>query len=92
MLHSSDHDKLVRSALQVLTIVRVFLWVIILAGNVLLWEIFVGPISWLHKTDTTDPPGDRSGLRLYRDHQTGIEYLGTKDGGLMRRKYIDDGE
>lgn len=37
-------------------------------------------------TDDTDKDGfNRSGLRLLRDHGTGIEYLSDGKGGLVRR-------
>ena len=29
----------------------------------------------------------RSGLKVYTDYKTGIQYLGTSDGGLVRREY-----
>lgn len=38
----------------------------------------------LHRDDT-DPPGDRSGLRLYKDNLTGCEYVGAMFQGLSPR-------
>ncbi|RZJ26197.1 MAG: hypothetical protein EOO54_03780 [Haliea sp.] len=37
--------------------------------------------------DDTDPPGERSGLRLYTDHRTGCQYL-SASGGLIRREGV----
>lgn len=38
-------------------------------------------------TDSTDEDGwNRSGMKLYRDHQTGVEYLSAPDGGIIRRE------
>jgi hypothetical protein len=35
--------------------------------------------------DDTDPPGGRSGLRLFTDHHTGCQYLGNPFGGITPR-------
>lgn len=62
----------------------------------LLWIIglaCVGSISLVANatgwgTDSTDVNGwQRSGLRIHRDAQTGIEYLSDGKGGLVRREY-----
>lgn len=37
------------------------------------------------KRDSTDAPGERSGLTLYRDAATGVQYVGTVSGGLTPR-------
>lgn len=39
-------------------------------------------IAWpsSQSTDSTDPPGGRSGLTLYVDQQTGCEYLSHRSG------------
>ncbi len=39
------------------------------------------------KRDATDAekPGPRSGLSVYVDHGTGIEYIATPEGGLTPR-------
>lgn len=38
--------------------------------------------------DDTDLDGwNRSGMKLHVDHRTGIEYLSTSDGGIIRREY-----
>lgn len=41
-------------------------------------------IFWPAERDSTDAPNSRSGLRLYRDHMTGCEYLGGS-GGITPR-------
>lgn len=49
----------------------------------LLWA--VGKI-WPADRDSTDPTeGDRSGMRLYTDTQTGCQYLATPGGSLTPR-------
>jgi hypothetical protein len=35
--------------------------------------------------DDTDPPSGRSGMRLYTDHKTGLQYLGNPMGGITPR-------
>lgn len=35
--------------------------------------------------DDTDPPGARSGMRLFVDHRTGCHYLGNPRGGITPR-------
>lgn len=39
--------------------------------------------------DSTDAPGKRSGMRLYRDAETGCEYLSAKSG-LTPRLDVDN--
>jgi hypothetical protein len=39
-------------------------------------------------TDSTDVDGwNRSGMRIHRDAKTGVEYLSTSNGGMVRREY-----
>ena len=74
----SETDKLarlLREMLYVLAIMVIFSWV----------EGWFGPFTWLHKLDSTDAPDQRSGMRLYTDHLTGCQYLGTKSGLTPRR-------
>ena len=40
--------------------------------------------------DSTDPPDGRSGLRLFIDAETGVEYLGSPSGGLIERVKPND--
>lgn len=46
--------------------------------------------AYFNPYDDSDPPGGRSGLRIYTDHKTGLQYLGcvtprlTADGAHMR--------
>jgi len=41
-------------------------------------------------TDDSDKSGwDRSGLRIYTDHKTGVQYVGNTFGGLHPRIYSD---
>lgn len=48
-------------------------------------------VAWLStpapfsRDDTDQPGGKRSGLTLYVDHGTGVEYVGTLMGGLTPR-------
>ncbi len=35
--------------------------------------------------DDTDPPGGYSNMRLFTDHATGVQYLGTITGGITPR-------
>lgn len=35
--------------------------------------------------DDTDPPNGRSGLSLYTDNKTGLQYIGTMFGSLTPR-------
>lgn len=37
------------------------------------------------RDDTDTPNGERSGLRLYTDHKTGVQYVGTLFGALHVR-------
>ena len=37
------------------------------------------------KRDDTDSPDKRSGMRLYTDHKTGLQYLGGMFGGITPR-------
>lgn len=42
-------------------------------------------------TDPTDQSGwKRSGLSYYVDHGTGVEYVGTRHGGLMLREGVGE--
>ena len=43
----------------------------------------------LRPYDDTDPPGERSGLAVYTDHRTGVQYLSTGRGGLTPRLNAD---
>jgi len=43
-------------------------------------------IDELSKHDTDNGRFDRSGLRLYVDRGTGIEYLSVPGGGIIRRE------
>lgn len=61
-------------------IIRQFLYVVWFLAVVAFLDGVWGPFDMLMKTDTTDAPGSRSGLRLYTDHMTGCEYLGTRNG------------
>lgn len=46
---------------------------------------FIGLVTW-QPYDDSDPPGGRSGLRIYRDALTGCEYLsGGITGALTPR-------
>ena len=40
----------------------------------------------INTRDDTDPPDGRSGLKIYIDHKTGVEYLGISKGGLVKRE------
>lgn len=43
-----------------------------------------------YKRDSTDDPtGSRSGLVLYTDHATGVQYVGTAFGGITPRVALD---
>ena len=39
--------------------------------------------------DDTDPPFGHSGMDVYTDHLTGVQYLGTGFGGLTPRLNAD---
>ena len=41
--------------------------------------------------DATDPARGRSGLLLYTDAETDVQYVGTVFGGLVRRVTCPDG-
>jgi len=66
-------------------LLRSFITVLAVLCILALSEMAFGPFDWLNPPDNTDPPGERSGLILYKDHGTGIEYLGTVHGGLIER-------
>jgi len=68
-----------------------FLKIVVLL-TLLFWGVWtlsavaVAAVRSLAPRDTTDDPkGARSGLRLYTDHHTGIQYVGTEGGGLTPR-------
>lgn len=56
------------------------LWALVLG----LWLLSLWPWASLERDDT-DPPNGRSGMHLYRDHATGCEYVGGKNGGITPR-------
>lgn len=45
--------------------------------------------SFFTPYDSTDVPGKRSGLRLYKDAKTGCEYLSANKNGLVKRVDIN---
>lgn len=55
-----------------------------ITATVVLASVFV---SWLlhSRRDDTDNEKDRSGLILYTDHGTGVQYVGTILGGITPR-------
>lgn len=57
-------------------------WALLIAGFLNLFNIGIDP---------TDLSGwKRSGLAYYKDHGTGVEYVGTRHGGLMIRETGDE--
>ena len=60
------------------------IYVILGIAAVSLYVVFMNAFSI--GTDNSDENGwSRSGLKIHRDHKTGIEYLSTKDGALICR-------
>lgn len=51
----------------------------------LIRDWLVAPKWRLWRRDDTDAPGARSGLMVYTDHATGVQYVGTQGGGLTVR-------
>lgn len=57
--------------------------------------LVVAAINWgVSKTDwgrddSDHPTGERSGLKVYTDHKTGVQYLSTPSGALTPRIYSD---
>ena len=60
--------------------------------KVVLYFIICGVLSLLYNslgwgTDNSDQSGwKRSGMRIYTDYKTNIQYLATSNGGLIERK------
>lgn len=48
-------------------------------------------VSKANRDDTDGSKGQRSGLILYTDYGTGVQYLGTTMGGLIRRCQTPEG-
>jgi hypothetical protein len=43
-------------------------------------------VVWAHRgSDDTDGPNGRSGMILYTDHKTRVQYVGTLFGGITPR-------
>ena len=64
-------------------------WAICVSIGVLIWHV----ISDVFNIDTNDTDlngRNRSGLILHTDHGTGVQYLSTKDGHLIRRAVPDE--
>lgn len=61
----------------------------ILGNLALLYCVLIGVASILNMLpfwkDDTDPPKGRSDLKVYTDHRTGCQYIGTGSGGLTPR-------
>lgn len=73
---AKDYTKGVISQLLV-TAFSVILWVMV-------YQVVINTFNW--RIDPTDKSGwSRSDLTYYVDHGTGIEYVGTKNGGMMER-------
>lgn len=59
---------------------KVVLYIVIVMALTLLYNAF----GW--GTDDSDESGwKRSGMRIYTDYKTGIEYLASPKGGLIKR-------
>ncbi|MEM1191737.1 MAG: DUF6440 family protein [Pseudomonadota bacterium] len=58
-------------------VIRWAVSVLVLLG--ILW------ISGTFEYDSTDNGKERSGLKIFVDHKTGVQYLGTARGGLTPR-------
>lgn len=58
----------------------------ILLGIFIGWFFFGPPIVYFFPDDTDSGFFKRSGLKLYKDYGTGVEYVGTSDGGLVVRQ------
>lgn len=62
-----------------------------IAAYIIAILIVLGACVWFRNkfdvgTDDSDKNGsERSGLRVYTDHATGVQYLGTVDGALTPR-------
>jgi hypothetical protein len=56
-------------------------------GIMLITSILNTVHSWTAPYDTTDDlaAGERSGLRIFIDHGTGVQYVATPSGGLTPR-------
>lgn len=76
----SEYRKLGREfAKGVIDVLAVLLIISIIISFI--WGVY------FQDTDNTDKNKyERSGMILYKDHGTGIEYLGTPNGGLVRRE------
>lgn len=66
--------------------IRILEWIGILCVPLTV-AAFLAVTDWFAPApfDSTDAPPLRSGMRLYTDHGTGCEYLGTPFGGLTPR-------
>lgn len=70
--------------------VAVILLAFVSKGLALFIFVFIGiamiQSGWEGEYDSTDNGTDRSGLRIYVDNKTGIQYLGTVTGLTVRLK------
>lgn len=57
-------------------------------ASLVIWALF-GLSGSVRGRDDTDPPGGRSGLALYTDYGTGVQYVGSPRGGLTPRLDAD---
>jgi hypothetical protein len=55
-------------------------------GAIFARVVSLPPHYWMPgSSDDTDPPNRGSGLVIYTDARTGLQYLGTPSGGLTPR-------
>ena len=59
-------------------------WLLIGLVLILIFGLVRNTFKW-GMDDTDRDAWHRSGLRVYTDHKTGVEYVGTSNGGLTPR-------
>jgi len=80
MLTQKDGYEFAKGFIKVIADVCILFILIVFAFKIIRNQLSIG-------TDDSDKDGwNRSELRVHLDSKTGIEYLSTKEGGLIRRE------